>query len=242
MSTYLVAFVVSEFVETKIDGETDELAMSIWTPDSLKGQANYAKTHSRHIITKLEERFGYSYNEMGIHHLDQVAIPDFAAGAMENWGLMTYRDTALLTTGIVKKEQQRVANVIAHEFAHSWFGDLVTTKWWSDTWLNEGFATYFESHGLVGIKAMEEFQLEKQFVLEDMHTVMEIDGNANAGPLSSKETDVETVDQIQGKFGSITYSKGGSIVRMMEKIVGVDKFNKVLQEYLRYVLCFLHFW
>lgn len=144
MSTYLLAFIVSEFVS---NDSTDKKMMVISRAEA-KTQTNYALSSGINIIAKFNEYFDYNYYDT-IDKMHMAGIPDFSAGAMENWGLLTYRETALLydESESTSMAQQRVATVIAHEQAHMWFGDLVTCDWWSMTWLNEGFARYFQYFG-----------------------------------------------------------------------------------------------
>lgn len=123
--------------------------------------------------------------------------------------------------------KQRVITVIAHEFAHLWFGDLVTTHWWSDTFLNEGFATYFEFH--ITDKVLPQWQLTSQMVLEEHQAALEVDSSESTHALSSE---ANTYAEISSKFDTISYSKGGSIFRMVHHIMGEEKFKAGLQAYL----------
>lgn len=146
MSTYLVAFIVSEFRVRENSAQTFGI---IARPDAY-AQTVYAFDIGQMLLTRLDQWTAYAHNEVpAIEKMHMAALPDFSAGAMENWGLLTYRETnqlydSELTTAL---QQQRIAAVITHEQAHLWFGDLVTCEWWGHTWLNEGFARYFQYFG-----------------------------------------------------------------------------------------------
>lgn len=147
MSTYLVAFVISEF-------ESRERNISaVWTRPSYIEQTNYALDISIAALELLSNKFSQRYQ---LPKLDMVAVPDFAAGAMENWGLVTYREARLLYD---EKEssapaQQSVASVIVHELTHMWFGNLVTPEWWGYLWLSEAFARYFQYFGTAEVRVI----------------------------------------------------------------------------------------
>ncbi|GBP17198.1 Glutamyl aminopeptidase [Eumeta japonica] len=158
-----------------------------------------------------------------------AAIPDFVSGAMEHWGLVTYRETALLYDRNISSSanQQRVATVIAHELAHMWFGNLVTMKWWNDLWLNEGFASYIEYKGVHHVHP--DWQMLDQFLIADLHGVMKLDATLASHPIVQT---VENPNQITELFDSITYSKGASVIRMLEDLVGAEKFRLATTNYL----------
>ncbi|TSS72689.1 Aminopeptidase N [Bagarius yarrelli] len=141
MSTYLLAFTVNEFISE--NGEHDKKDISIWArPEAVNaGHAKYAKSITGKILSFYEKTFNLKYP---LNKLDQIALPDFSAGAMENWGLTMYRESALLYKEAVSSSSDKewVAIVVAHELAHQWFGNLVTMNWWNNLWLSEGFATY----------------------------------------------------------------------------------------------------
>ena len=139
-----------------------------------------------------------------------IAIPDFVSGAMEHWGLITYRETNLLFDKMESSSynQQRVATVVSHELAHQWFGNLVTLSWWDDLWLNEGFASYIEYKGVANYHP--DWKLEDQFLNLDLHPVMELDSTLNSHPIIQP---VNHPDQITEIFDKISYSKGASVLR-----------------------------
>ncbi|GLV41002.1 uncharacterized protein CBL_04526 [Carabus blaptoides fortunei] len=210
MSTYLVAFIVSKF-KCNVGGDSQ---YKVCARPTAIDQTKYAASIVKNLTEEMTKFTKVNYFEdMKMKKMDMVALPDFAAGAMENWGLLTYRETALLVDDKVstKRNVQRVASVITHELAHQWFGDYVTTEWWNNTWLNEGFATYFEYH-ITGA------------------SVFIVDSLDNTTPLNYH---VETPTQISSHFGSISYNKGGSVIRMMEHFLGTDNFKTGLQKYLK---------
>lgn len=148
---------------------------------------------------------------------------------METWGLVTYRETNLLYDRSVSStaNKQRIAAVIGHEFAHMWFGNLVTMKWWSDLWLNEGFASYIEFKGIDA--AWPEWKMTDQFTVDTMHSIMNLDATLGSHPIV---IGVQTPDQITEIFDGITYNKGASIIRMVEDFIGAEGFRQGVTEYL----------
>ncbi|XP_064169919.1 alanyl (membrane) aminopeptidase-like b [Anguilla rostrata] len=230
MSTYLLAFVVCTF-DPK---ETTYLRTAIRTwarPEAIEaGHADYAQAITGDILAAYEKVFQINYP---LSKLDQIALPDFAAGAMENWGLITYRETALLYEEGVSStfNQQWIATVIAHELAHQWFGNLVTMKWWNDLWLNEGFATYISYLGVD--KANPTWNTKDLMVLNDIQSVFQVDALATSHPLSSREEDVQTPAEIGQLFDSITYSKGAAVLRMLSDYISDDVFIEGLRTYLK---------
>ncbi|XP_072004560.1 aminopeptidase N-like [Engystomops pustulosus] len=227
MSTYLVAFIVSQF--SYVGNER----VKIWGRKKaieVEKQGEYALSVTEKILDFFENYYNASYP---LPKSDQVALPDFSAGAMENWGLITYRENALLwdsqESSIGNKE--RVLTVIAHELAHMWFGNLVTIRWWNDLWLNEGFASYVEYLG--ADYAEPTWNIKDLTVLSDIHRVMGVDALASSHPLTSKEEDVNSPSEISALFDSITYSKGASVIRMLSSFLTEDLFVKGLQAYLK---------
>jgi aminopeptidase N len=234
MSTYLNAFIVSTFTCDEINGSVPCRVCS--RPES-QNERKYALQITPKLLEFMETFTGIPYNASGINKLDLVAIPDFSAGAMENWGLITFRETALLWNADYSSNEykQRVASVVAHEIAHMWFGNLVTFRSWSDPFLNEGFARYFQYFATAQVET--EWELEEQFVVEQVQQALAVDvemnssfANANAThALSSAAT---TPEEISARFDTITYNKGASVIRMFAHAVGLDNFQKGLREYL----------
>ncbi|KAI1904518.1 hypothetical protein AGOR_G00006470 [Albula goreensis] len=200
-------------------------------PEAIKnGHAKFAQSITGDILLFYEDYFGIPYP---LSKLDQIALPDFGAGAMENWGMITYRETALLYEEGVSStsNQEWIATVIAHELAHQWFGNLVTMEWWNDLWLNEGFATYMSYFGVDKVKP--DWDLKDMIVLNEMQSVFQVDALATSHPLSSNKADVQTPAEISELFDSITYSKGAVVLRMLSNYIGEAVFLNGLRSYLR---------
>ncbi|KAM6980556.1 aminopeptidase N-like [Aplochiton taeniatus] len=230
MSTYLLAFVVSEFTFKKTPEET-KILIRIWARRKAieEGQGDYALEKTGPILTFFEKYYNSSYP---LTKSDQIALPDFSAGAMENWGLITYRETALLYNPDTSSngDKEWVVTVISHELAHMWFGNLVTMKWWNDLWLNEGFATYVSYLG--ADSAEPTWNIKNLIVLNEIQGVMAVDALASSHPLSSREEDIMRPEQISELFDSITYSKGAAVLRMLSEFLTEDVFAKGLSTYL----------
>ncbi|TKS74007.1 Aminopeptidase N [Collichthys lucidus] len=231
MSTYLLAFIVSDydFVNNTIGGVLIRIFARKSAIDA--GQGQYALNKTGPILKFFENYYNSSYP---LPKSDQIALPDFNAGAMENWGLITYRETALLydESFSSNSNKQRIATIIAHELAHMWFGNLVTLRWWNDLWLNEGFASYVEYLG--AHDAEPDWNVKDLIVLSDVHRVFAVDALASSHPLSSKEEDIQKPAQISELFDAISYSKGASVLRMLSDFLTEKVFTKGLQSYLNY--------
>ncbi|KAF4094945.1 hypothetical protein G5714_024023 [Onychostoma macrolepis] len=229
MSTYLLAFIVSDFgfIEQNIEG----LQIRIFARQEAinAGQGQYALNVTGPILKFFEKYYNVSYP---LFKSDQIALPDFSFGAMENWGLITYRESALLYDEEISStgNKERIVSVIAHELAHQWFGNLVTLRWWNDLWLNEGFASYVEYLG--ADEAEPDWNIKDLIVLNDVHRVFAIDALASSHPLSSKEEEIQRPEQISEVFDTISYSKGASVIRMLSDFLNETVFTQGLQTYL----------
>ncbi|XP_021941452.1 aminopeptidase N [Zootermopsis nevadensis] len=220
MSTYLVAFVVSDF-DHMSDGN-----FSVWARHEAIQQAEYSLNIGPKILHYYEQYFGIPFP---LPKMDMIALPDFAAGAMENWGLITYRETAMLyKQGVsTNSNKQSVATVVSHELAHQWFGNLVTPSWWTDLWLNEGFASYVE---YLGVNAVEpSWKILEQFVIFDLQNVFALDALESSHQIS---IEVGHPDEINEIFDRISYGKGASIIRMMDHFLTTEVFKKGVTKYL----------
>lgn len=224
MSTYLVAFLVGDFKCTS--ASQDGVAIRVCsTPDKV-ALTPYGVDVAKFTLHYYNNYFGIPYP---LKKLDLIALPDFEAGAMENFGAITYRETALLldekTASIAAKKQ--VAAVIAHEMAHQWFGDLVTMKWWNNIWLNEGFATWMENKPVAAMHP--EWNIE-QDVAAGMNDIRNLDAQPTTRAIRAK---AETRDQINQMFDGITYGKAGNVLLSVENYVGHETFRRGVQKYLK---------
>ncbi|KAM5176502.1 aminopeptidase N [Callospermophilus lateralis] len=230
MSTYLLAYIVSEF--TKVETQSpNNVLIRIWARPSAidEGHGDYALNVTGPILNFFAGHYDTPYP---LQKSDQIGLPDFNAGAMENWGLVTYRENALLFDPVSSSStnKERVVTVIAHELAHQWFGNLVTVEWWNDLWLNEGFASYVEYLG--ADYAEPTWNLKDLIVLNDVHRVMAVDALASSHPLSTPAEEINTPSQISELFDAISYSKGASVLRMLSSFLTEDLFKKGLASYL----------
>ncbi|XP_051504053.1 glutamyl aminopeptidase isoform X1 [Myxocyprinus asiaticus] len=226
MSTYLVCFAVHQFdfVERK---SKSGIPLRIYAQPLQIKTTEYAANVTKIIFDYFEEYFDMPYS---IQKLDKIAIPDFGTGAMENWGLITYRETNLLfdENESSSYNKQRVASVIAHELVHQWFGNIVTMDWWDDLWLNEGFASFFE---YVGVEQAErDWGMRDIMLIDDVFPVMVDDALLSSHPII---VDVSTPAEITSVFDAISYSKGASILRMLEDLLGRDIFRAGCRRYLK---------
>lgn len=226
MSTYLLAFIIGKFdcVENYKNKSTK---IRVFTTPGKSDQAKFALEVAAKCIEYYNNYFDIPYP---LPVLDMIAIPDFESGAMENWGAITYRETAIL----VDEEHSSLANrqwvalVVAHEIAHQWFGNLVTMHWWTDLWLNEGFASYIEYLAVDHI--FPKWKIWDQFLTSDMSQALGLDALANSHPIEVKVNHPEEISEI---FDMISYSKGASIIRMLAEYLGHDKFRDGLRHYLK---------
>ncbi|MCH7608113.1 MAG: M1 family metallopeptidase [Chloroflexi bacterium] len=225
MSTYLLAFVVGDMACVQDTAGSGTL-IRVWTTRGKEELGRFALENSVRILDYMDDYFGIPYP---LPKLDHIAVPDFAAGAMENWGAITYRETALLfdPANSAAQARQRILEVVAHEMAHMWFGDLVTMEWWDDLWLNESFASW------MGDKAVDhlypQWAMWTQFVSHDTNSALGLDGLRNSHPIEAKVSDPAEIREL---FDAISYSKGGSVLRMLEDYLGAETFRAGLHAYL----------
>ncbi|WP_263419591.1 M1 family metallopeptidase [Terriglobus albidus] len=223
MSTYLVAFLVGEFACST--GKADGVPIrACSTPDKVK-YTKYAVDAAQYILHYYNQYFGIPYP---MPKLDMIALPDFEAGAMENFGCITYRETDLLVdakNGSVQAKKN-VAEVIAHEMAHQWFGDMVTMQWWDNLWLNEGFATWMEKKPLAAWHPEWNMQQERA---AELNETLNYDSDSATRPIRAT---ANTPDEINEMFDGIAYGKAGAVLAMVEHYVGPEIFRQGVHNYL----------
>jgi aminopeptidase N len=228
MSVYLLAWVTGE-LHKKSATTTSGVEVNVWaTPAQSPESLDFALEHATRTIEFFDEYFGVPYP---LPKADHVALPDFTSGAMENWGLITYREIALLadpkTTSIASKRY--VATVIAHELSHQWFGNLVTMKWWNNLWLNESFASLME---YIAVDALHpEWDIWLEFASNE--SIMALRRDAIDG-VQAVQIDVNHPDEISTIFdGAIVYAKGSRLLRMLEHYIGKKAFQTGLKQYFQ---------
>jgi puromycin-sensitive aminopeptidase len=225
MSTYLVAFIVGRFEATEPRPVGGKPLRVVCVPGKLR-LTPFALDAGAFSLDFFADYYGIPYPG---DKLDMIAIPDFASGAMENLGAVTYRETALLVDEQTasRAELERVADVVAHELAHMWFGDLVTMRWWNGIWLNEAFATFME---LLAVDAWKpEWERWVSFGVSRAGALL-VDGLRST---RSIEYPVRAPDEAAGMFDVLTYQKGAAVLRMLEQYLGADVFRAGISAYLR---------
>ena len=225
MSTYLVAFVIGDVASTP-EETVNGTPLRVWAMRGKEALGDFALRYTARLLPWYEDYFGAPYH---FDKYDQVAVPGFSAGAMENSGLVLFRQNLLLMSpgGVSWGQEKSIAHVIAHEFAHMWFGNYVTMQWWDDLWLNEAFAEWI-SHKAVNelspdYRIWDDFQSGKNGALAK-------DALESTHPIYSP---VETPEQASELFDAITYTKGCAVLRMLENFLGAEAFRAGLRTYMR---------
>ncbi|CAH8467419.1 unnamed protein product [Schistosoma mattheei] len=225
MSTYLLAFVVSQFSNIQ---RTDNRGrnFTVWArPDKIRS-AEYALDIGIKLLGYFEDYFGIPYS---LPKMDMIAIPNSSITAMENWGLITYDENKMLWDAENDSTDTLfdVTFSVSHKLAHQWLGNLVTMKWWDNLWLNEGFATFFE---YIGVQLLHpEWKVDELFILDELMLALDIDTLMLSRPVIYP---ANTAIRIITMFDLITYDKGASLVWMMEKFMGRSAFQNGLKRYL----------
>jgi aminopeptidase N/puromycin-sensitive aminopeptidase len=223
MSTYLVAFVVGDFQCTS--GEQDGVALRVCaTPDKV-ALTPFALDVAKFALHYYDHYFGIHYP---LRKLDFIGIPDFEAGAMENFGAITFRETDLLLDPKTApfRSERNATLAIVHEMAHQWFGDLVTMQWWDNVWLNEGFATWMENKCVAAMHPKWDIP---QFVAVDLQRTLNTDAQPTTRAIRARADTPEEIDQM---FDTIAYDKGGAVLLMIENYLGEETFRKGVHAYL----------
>ncbi len=224
MSSYLVALAVGDF--EYIEGSADGIPIRVWATPGKKEMGTFALAAAEQCMKYYNQYFGIKYP---FKKLDLIGLPDFAAGAMENTAAITFRDVLLLVDEkqASASTKKQIAEVIDHEMAHQWFGDLVTMEWWDDIWLNEGFATWMES------KPVEAWKPDWNVNLDDVletGQALALDSLQNTRPIHQN---AETPAQIQELFDGIAYTKTAAVLRMLESYLGEQSFRAGVNAYLQ---------
>ena len=226
MSTYLIAFVVGELQVH----ETKQFRVPVrvfCTPNRNIEDCKFSADLGAKTLEFYEQEFD---SKFPLPKMDMVAIPDFSAGAMENWGLVTYREVELLfdEKTASASTRQRVAEVVQHELAHQWFGNLVTMDFWDGLWLNEGFATWMSWYSCNVF--YPEWKVWQGYVTDNLQAALGLDGLRSSHPI---EVPVRRADEINQIFDAISYSKGSCVIRMISKYLGEDVFMEGIRRYLK---------
>jgi puromycin-sensitive aminopeptidase len=226
MSTYLLAFVVGDIAYKEAISKNGVKIRTYSVPSQIENTTFALETAVR-AMDFYDEYYDIPFP---LPKCDFVALPDFASGAMENWGLITFREQTMLynpaQTSLSTK--QYVAIVVAHELTHQWFGNLVTMRWWTDLWLNEGFASWMEY--LAIDKLFPEWHMWTQFASEDQQIALRADSLEHTHPV---EVPVKHPDEIRTIFDTISYMKGASVIHMLHQYLGADGFRDGLRHYLK---------
>ncbi|KAK3007452.1 hypothetical protein RJ639_014999 [Escallonia herrerae] len=229
MSTYLVAFVIGSFDHIE-DTTTDGIKVRVFCPVGKSEQGKFALDVAVKALDLYRNYFSMPYP---LPKLDMVAVPEFPGGAMENYGLITYRETELLHDDLhsAAANTQRLAIVVTHEVAHQWFGNLVTMEWWTHLWLNEGFATWVSY--LATDKLFPEWKIWTQF-LEMITGGLVMDSLEQSHPI---EVEIPHARSIEELFDAIGYKKGSSVIRMLQDYIGDDVFQCSEPDFVTFLAC-----
>jgi puromycin-sensitive aminopeptidase len=225
MSSYLVALVIGDVAGTDVE-KVAGTPISVWGMKGKEQMGDFAHRFTAELLPWYEEYFGVPYH---FDKYDQVAVPGFSAGAMENSGLVLFRQSLLLMdprTASLRQEEA-IALVVAHEFAHMWFGNLVTMAWWDDLWLNEAFAEWMAYK--VTDTLAPQYEVWNDFQ-QGKNAALVADAQQSTHPIYSP---VETPAQASELFDVITYQKGSSVMRMLENYLGHEPFRNGLRTYMK---------
>ncbi|XP_046672950.1 glutamyl aminopeptidase-like isoform X2 [Homalodisca vitripennis] len=226
MSTYLVCFIVCDFDHLPPIKSKSGFDVSVYARRDQIRKMEYSQQIAVSSINYYIDYFGVPYS---LPKLDLIAIPDFVSGAMENWGLITFRETSILYDPDFSSTSNHLGVTLTtnHELAHMWFGDLVTMKWWDDLWLNEGFATFMAAKA--SAHNHPDWDMDTVFLIEDLIDALALDSTLSSHPIVKH---VSHPDQITEIFDRISYAKGASVIRMLEGFMGEENFREGVKAYL----------
>ncbi|KAJ8928334.1 hypothetical protein NQ314_019110 [Rhamnusium bicolor] len=227
MSTYIVAFTISDFESISANSTSAGPIVKIWAPKDDLSQAYYALNITHELLPFLEDYFGMKYP---LPKLDMLAIPNFGKGAMENWGLISFRKSSLLfdTNSRSIRTKSFILAKITHELAHQWFGNLVTMEWWSDLWLNEGFGTFMAEVAITSLRSR--WHAYSSIKIRDTYNTLYFDTLKSTHSIQSEIINNAQIEQI---FDTIIYQKGSSILKMLNYTLSQDIFRRGIQHYLK---------
>jgi puromycin-sensitive aminopeptidase len=225
LSSYLIALIVGPIVPSAV-ARVRDIPICTWTTAEKRHLTSFGQETASAVLPRLEDYFGLPYP---FGKLDQIGVPDFEAGAMENAGAVTFREVALLAdpTTAPLAVQKRVAEVITHELAHQWFGNLVTMAWWDDLWLNEAFATW------MAYKIVDDWRPSWRIWMDfeaGKGAALALDALVSAHPIRAE---IKNAEEAGESFDAITYEKGGAVLRMLEGFLGADRFRDGIRLYMR---------
>lgn len=226
MSSYLLAFVIGDLKYLEAKTKDGVIVRTYATPQNVD-LTKFALEVGVKCLEFYNDYFGIPYP---LVKCDMIALPDFASGAMENWGCITYREHCMFVdpSNTSLHTKQYVAMVVAHELAHQWFGNLVTMRWWTDLWLNEGFASWIEY--LAVDKLFPEWEMWTQFATDEQQSALQLDALENTHPI---EAPINHPDEIRTIFDHISYAKGASVIHMLHEYLGATAFRDGLRHYLK---------
>ena len=227
MSSYLVCIVIGQYDYVEVYEPGFQTLVRVYTPCGQRENGRFALEVTRKCLTYFNAYFGKRYP---LPKLDLVALSRLSVGAMENWGLITCRETGLIVdlTDTNPSALQKIATLIAHEVSHQWFGNLVTMKWWDFLYLNEGFATFMQYLCIDAI--FPQFNVFNQFCSDTLVPALGMDALENSHPIEVPLADASEISQV---FDKITYCKGASVINMLHQFVGAEQFKVGIQNYLQ---------
>ncbi|CAH1180408.1 unnamed protein product [Phaedon cochleariae] len=234
MSTYLLGFVMGKFLNVSAAATDVNAIYRVFTRPEMINYTGTALSHGPQLVKAMGDLTGIQYRDMEDKQLYQVALPDLKFQAMENWGLLTYREAEILdeadkTTALSK---QNIIPLMARQISNQWFGNYATMDWWSNVWLNDGFATYFQYYLPDKIDGLD-MDLDKQFTVNVLQLALREDAYPESSALSGDDIDDTITDEYFKKADYLTHGKGASVIRMMKSVLGEDKFQEKIKLYLQ---------